>query len=170
MLAGALEHQMLEEMREPGFAWRLVGRADLVPDHLGDDGCAVIGDHHHLQAVLKRERGGTFRRDRGLGQGVTGGKGGGRNQYGEERNGEAAFGHHDLCGASFANAANGFARTIRKMRAVRAEPKGSGKPRQRTRRQRRYTVTKARDELNYSPYLPWDGLYSLFSDSFGPVP
>ena len=77
MLAGALEHQMLEEMREPGFAWRLVGRADLVPDHLGDDGRAVIGDHHHLQAVLERERGGTFRRDRGLGQGVTGGKGGG---------------------------------------------------------------------------------------------
>src|SRR6476660_23179 len=31
-------------------------------------------------------------------------------------------------------------------------------------------VTKARDELNYSPYLPAAGLYSLFSDSFGPVP
>jgi hypothetical protein len=32
------------------------------------------------------------------------------------------------------------------------------------------SVTKARDELNYSPYLPAAGLYSLFSDSFGPVP
>ena len=31
-------------------------------------------------------------------------------------------------------------------------------------------VTKARDELNYSPYLPLAGLYSLLSDSFGPVP
>ena len=31
-------------------------------------------------------------------------------------------------------------------------------------------VTKARDLLNYSPYLPAAGLYSLLSDSFGPVP
>ena len=31
-------------------------------------------------------------------------------------------------------------------------------------------VTKLRDKLNYSPYFPAAGLYSLFSDSFGPVP
>ena len=34
MLGGALEHQMFEEMREARFAGRLVGGADLVPDHL----------------------------------------------------------------------------------------------------------------------------------------
>ena len=55
MFRGALEHQMLEEMREAGFARRLVGRADLVPDHLRDDRRAVIRDHHDLQAVGKRE-------------------------------------------------------------------------------------------------------------------
>jgi hypothetical protein len=32
------------------------------------------------------------------------------------------------------------------------------------------SVTKPRERLNYSPYLPAAGLYSLFSDSFGPVP
>jgi hypothetical protein len=31
-------------------------------------------------------------------------------------------------------------------------------------------VTKLRDNGFYSPYLPWAGLYSLLSDSFGPVP
>jgi hypothetical protein len=31
-------------------------------------------------------------------------------------------------------------------------------------------VTKLRDGTSYSPYLPAAGLYSLFSDSFGPVP
>ena len=74
MLGGALEHQMLEEMRQPRFARRLVGGADLVPDHLRHDGGAVIGDHHHLQAVAEREAGGTLRRHRGLGQRAAGGK------------------------------------------------------------------------------------------------
>jgi len=32
------------------------------------------------------------------------------------------------------------------------------------------SVTKPRDWLNYSPYLPAAGLYSLLRDSFGPVP
>jgi hypothetical protein len=31
-------------------------------------------------------------------------------------------------------------------------------------------VTKPADGTSYSPYLPAAGLYSLFSDSFGPVP
>ncbi len=53
----ALEHQVFEEMRDAGLARRLVGRADLVPDHMGDDGGAVIGDHQHVHAVGKRETG-----------------------------------------------------------------------------------------------------------------
>ena len=48
---GALEHQMFEEMRQPGFARRLVGGADLVPDHVGDDRRAVIGHHDDFKAV-----------------------------------------------------------------------------------------------------------------------
>ena len=74
MFGRALEHQMLEEMRQSRFARRLVGRADLVPDHLRDDGRAVIGDHDHLQAVAEGEAGGTFRRHRGLGEGAAGGE------------------------------------------------------------------------------------------------
>jgi hypothetical protein len=31
-------------------------------------------------------------------------------------------------------------------------------------------VTKPRGDVNYSPYFPAAGLYSLLSDSFGPVP
>ena len=96
MLAGALEHQMFEEMREPGFARRLVGRADLVPDHLRDDRGAVIGDHHHLQAVAEREAGGTFRSDRGLGKNALAGRTTVEARNGEERNGKAVSGHHDL--------------------------------------------------------------------------
>jgi hypothetical protein len=34
----------------------------------------------------------------------------------------------------------------------------------------RSIVTKPGDNSGYSPYLPAAGLYSLFSDSFGPVP
>ena len=67
MLAGALEHQMFEKMRKAGFAGRLVGGADLVPDHLGNDRRAVIRDHHDLQAIAEGEGGGRLRGDRGLG-------------------------------------------------------------------------------------------------------
>ena len=52
---GALEHQMLEEMGNAGGAARLVGGADLVPDHLGDDRSAVIRDDQHVKTVAKRE-------------------------------------------------------------------------------------------------------------------
>ena len=58
MFGGALEHQMFEKMRKAGFTRRLVGGADLVPDHLGDDGRAVIRDHHHLKAVAEGKAGG----------------------------------------------------------------------------------------------------------------
>ena len=53
MLRRALEHQMLEEMRDAGLAGGLVGRADLVPDHMGHDRRAVVGDHHDLHAVRR---------------------------------------------------------------------------------------------------------------------
>ncbi len=54
-LLRALEHQMLEEMRDAGRAGRFVGGADLVPDHLGDDGRAAIRDHDHMEAVFQGE-------------------------------------------------------------------------------------------------------------------
>ncbi len=64
MFRRPLEHQMFEEMRQSRFARRLVGGADLVPDHLRDDGRAAIWDHDHLQAVAEGEAGGAFRRHR----------------------------------------------------------------------------------------------------------
>ena len=57
VLGGALEHQMFEEMGEPRLARGLVGRADLVPEHVGDDRRAVIGNDHDLEAVREREMG-----------------------------------------------------------------------------------------------------------------
>ena len=57
ILRGALEHQVFEEMREAGLARRLVGGADLVPDHVGDDRRAAVRDHHDLQPVGEREVG-----------------------------------------------------------------------------------------------------------------
>ena len=55
ILRGALEHQMFEEMREPGLARRLVGGADLVPDHVGDDRRAVVGDDDDFEPVGEGE-------------------------------------------------------------------------------------------------------------------
>ena len=62
ILLGALEHQMFEEMRQPGFARRLVGGADLVPDHVGDDRRAMIGDDDDFKAVVELEIGDCRRR------------------------------------------------------------------------------------------------------------
>ena len=62
----ALEHQMFEEMGEPGLAGGLVGGADPVPDHVGDDRRAVVGDDHHFEAVGEREMG-DVRTRRGFG-------------------------------------------------------------------------------------------------------
>ena len=89
MLVGAFEHQMLEEMRQSRFARRLVGRADLVPDHLRDNGGAVIGDHDHLQTVVERKACGTFRRDGGLGKDAAGRESKCRDRSCNERNGKA---------------------------------------------------------------------------------
>ena len=76
MLRRALEHQMLEEMRDAGLAGRLVGRADLVPDHVGHDRRAVIGDDDDLHAVAERELHGVRRHPRNLGGGGRSGAGG----------------------------------------------------------------------------------------------
>ena len=54
-LLGRLEHQVLEEVGDAGDAPRLVGGADPVPDHVGDDRRAVVGDDHHLHAVGELE-------------------------------------------------------------------------------------------------------------------
>src|SRR5262249_25753717 len=51
----AFEHQMLEEMGDARGPRRLVGSADLVPDHLGYDGSAMVGDDQDLEAVPKGE-------------------------------------------------------------------------------------------------------------------
>jgi hypothetical protein len=63
MLLRALEHQMLEKVGEARFAGRLVGRADLVPDHLRYHRGAVVGDHHDLHAVGQLEGGRRLRGD-----------------------------------------------------------------------------------------------------------
>ena len=92
MLRGALEHQMFEEMRESRFAGRLVGRADLVPDHLRHDRRAMILDHHDLKPVRQGEGGRRLRGEGGLRR-----RGGGRqNECCEQRGCERFAGHHDL--------------------------------------------------------------------------
>ena len=63
-LVGRLEHQVLEEVGDAGDALGLVGGADLVPDHVRDDGRPVIGDDDDLHAVGERELAGA-----GLGAG-----------------------------------------------------------------------------------------------------
>ncbi len=52
---GAVEHQMLEQMRETGLAGRLVLRSDIVPDADRDDRRLAVLMHDHAQAVGKRE-------------------------------------------------------------------------------------------------------------------
>ena len=55
MALGALEHQMLEEMGDAGLARRIVGRAVAVPDHMGDDGGAMVGNDDDVEAVVENE-------------------------------------------------------------------------------------------------------------------
>ena len=57
ILGCALEHQMFEEMGKPGFPRRLVGRADLVPEHMRCDRRAVIRNDDDFQAVRQGEMG-----------------------------------------------------------------------------------------------------------------
>jgi hypothetical protein len=57
------------------------------------------------------------------------------------------------------------------MTCLKARTKTFGlKPQHRTPGGCRLSVTMLRDGTGYSPYLPAAGLYSLFSDSLGPVP
>ena len=51
----ALEHQMFEEMRDAGLAGRLVGAADLVPDHVRDERRAMVGNDDDFHAVVEQE-------------------------------------------------------------------------------------------------------------------
>ncbi len=51
----ALEHQVLEEMREAGLARRLVGRADVIPDADRDDRRLVIFADDDGEPVRQRE-------------------------------------------------------------------------------------------------------------------
>ena len=46
---------MFEKMRRSGFAARIVGRADLVPDHLGDRGDPMVRQHDNLKPVGQAE-------------------------------------------------------------------------------------------------------------------
>ena len=53
-VARALEHEVLEEVREAGPAGLLVARANHVPDVYGDDRRQVVGRDDHAQAVVER--------------------------------------------------------------------------------------------------------------------
>ena len=52
---GALEHQVFEEMGDARLALRIVGRAVAVPDHMGDDRRAMVGNDDDGQAVVEPE-------------------------------------------------------------------------------------------------------------------
>ena len=51
----ALEHQVLEEVGEPGAALRLVAHADVVEDADGHHRDAAVGGEHDAQPVVERE-------------------------------------------------------------------------------------------------------------------
>ena len=53
----ALEHQMFEEMGDARLAHRIVRRAVAVPDHMGDDRRAMVGNDDDLEAVFESEMG-----------------------------------------------------------------------------------------------------------------
>ncbi|MNM92050.1 hypothetical protein D3C81_1043690 [compost metagenome] len=55
VVLAALEHQVLEQMREAGTAGGLVLAADVIPDVDRNDRCLAIGMHHHPQAVGQGE-------------------------------------------------------------------------------------------------------------------
>jgi len=62
MRRGALEHQMFEEVREPGFTGVSSAEPTLYQIICVTTGVRLIGDHHDLHAVGKREAAVTFRR------------------------------------------------------------------------------------------------------------
>ena len=54
VVLGALEHQVLEEMREAGAARRLVLRADVIPEVHRHDRAGVILVDEHVEPVGER--------------------------------------------------------------------------------------------------------------------
>ncbi len=55
VLLRALEHQVLEEVGNAGLALRIVRGPVAVPHHVRHHRHAVIGDHHHVEAVVQGE-------------------------------------------------------------------------------------------------------------------
>jgi len=55
VLLRALEHQVLEKMRDARLAERIVCRTVAIPDHVGDDGNAAIGDDDDVKTVVEGE-------------------------------------------------------------------------------------------------------------------
>ena len=55
VVAGALEHEMLKEMGDARLAERIIRRTVAIPDHMGDDWRAMVGDHHDFHTVGKLE-------------------------------------------------------------------------------------------------------------------
>ena len=51
----ALEHQVFEEMCDPGFARAFIRRSDAVPNHVGDHRHPVVANDDHPHAVGKRK-------------------------------------------------------------------------------------------------------------------
>ena len=63
----ALEHEMLEEMRDTRFPAWLIRGAGPIPDHMGHDRRAVIGDHDDIEPIGEAE---FADRDRPLGRAI----------------------------------------------------------------------------------------------------
>jgi hypothetical protein len=51
----ALEHEVLEEVRQAGLAWRFVGRSHPVPKHVRDHRRSMVGDQDDLHAIRELE-------------------------------------------------------------------------------------------------------------------
>ena len=79
--AFALEHHVLEKMRQPCCSLVFIAAADTVPQLLNDDGRAVVFDHRQGQAVGQRgQGGGRLTRE---GRRLVAGDSGGQNERGE---------------------------------------------------------------------------------------
>jgi hypothetical protein len=97
----ATEHQMLEEVRDPGRAPRLVARADVIPHLHGDDGAAVVLQQQHAQPVVERGR-----QDRG-GAGIGGGRRRSDGEHDDHEEHDRAAMHHALDYSPVRQAADG---------------------------------------------------------------
>ena len=98
----AVEHQMLEQVREAGAALGFEGGADIVPDADRDHRGLAVGVHDHAQAVGQRELliGDVhLAHERGCGHGLVALREGGRGKRGGARaeQGET-LGIHAICG------------------------------------------------------------------------